>query len=461
MQTRRQANLKDINIRDLLLDESQHAAIALVNPSPVPPKVRVHRVRRREMIAAQIAREQESPVNSSNFQSLVEAAVQALDDQKQSLLKDQSQIIVDQRAQIELLLTQLRFYQSDSMREREEEVESIAPDVPFRVLVLDTESFNLNVQQDEPPLLLPLQIAWGVYEWNPDLASLECIASETKYVKEVFDNPFIRSQLYDLSPNCLQRHEDHLAHMGDKNALTNAQTIIEELCNTITVCHVSTLAAYNISWDFQALRNMIERLCAWYPPSVDPSCDNPFNPLSMFYVDLMHLVVTKYGAELVSQGIQDGTIHRPESESDKLMLRKNNRKYSKTVYSAEYALKYFFGVTQQHLADDDVIQEALLLEKGLCDFGASGIEYNICYPQQSCYQRILHLASHMYVDPFDIGTESAEDEDEDVDEDAGSQSAPKRRRLVRRSSRKTSSEQTVCLFGESTETDETHLSPMD
>lgn len=454
MKTRQQVNFQNVNIRQLLLDES--------------PKVRVQRVqghrRRRQDI--------EERQNAHALASPSPRALAPTPSLPPSPLRvsTSSPLRVSPspppRASPSPPLKPARENNNNDNLQVLSEVASaeyssrVPEEFKSRFLVLDTESFNLHTDGDGASQLLPLQIAWSVYEWHPEQLSLKCVQRASWYVREVLRDANFRAQLYDISAACLQRHEDNSfvasAEEDDNvkfNSISGARDILVAMRDAIGELQVSTLVAYNVSWDFLALRNMVE-LWAHDVPDFDANCDNPFNPMSLFYLDLMHVTVTKYGQQLVAQGIYDGTIHRvipasrsassddsdenSDSREGKIVLRRNTR-YSKSIYSAEYVLNHFFSVKQMHLADADVEHEALLLEKCLQDFGVSGVEYNMCYPQTNCYQRMLHWANERFADlqPIDVG-----------ENEEGKIPAPKKR-LRKRNVTSSSEDLTVCLFDDS------------
>lgn len=252
--------------------------------------------------------------------------------------------------------------------------------------IIDTESFRMNNEET----LLPLQIACNVYEWNERTNELMLKAKYSSYISEVLLDEKYRSC---IPKKCLQRHELNLQQQDIQ--LTSASQILTDIRGLLLNNEIQpVLTCYNISWDFLAIANLVNLFGP--SPGYDPACDNPFNPMALNYLDLMHEIVKKYGRELTEIGINDGTVHRA-NDSNRLLLRKNN-KFSKSIYSAEYVLSHYFGVSQIHMAQTDVSHEALILGKCLSEHGYGGLEYNVCYPQVNCYQRMLHLANEMYSD---------------------------------------------------------------
>lgn len=275
-----------------------------------------------------------------------------------------------------------------------EQVESTAEEI---FLVLDTESYRVSTELGSQTLI-PLQVAWAVCRWNAQLKKLETLKRVICYVSEVICTSRLRDAIRGISERNFLKHEAKL--QSTKYPMLSIKKIFDGLKRCIYKFKVKTLAAYNISWDFEALRNLLR---LYYPGSnqdcpvlscFSSRCDNPFNFFKIRHVDLMHEVVKKYGDQLIESGIKDGTISR---KNNKVILRKDVP-YSKTVFSAEYVLHDFFNVSQRHLADDDVEHERLLLEKCLCDFGLDNLEYGILYPQSSSYQIMIRKATRALKD---------------------------------------------------------------
>lgn len=258
-------------------------------------------------------------------------------------------------------------------------------------LILDTESYGLSTELGAKTVL-PLQIAWAICKWNEQLQKLETLKRVICYVSEIICTSRLRDAVRAISEGNFLKHEAKLK--TTMYPMLNVKQIFQGLKKCLLKYNVNCVAAYNISWDFDALGNLLR---LFYPgpnsncpvlQSFSSACDNPFNLFKIQHVDLMHEVVKKYGDQLVQSGIADGTIHH---NGKRIMLRKDSR-YSKTVFSAEYVLEDFFNVSQKHLADDDVEHERLLLEKCLCDFGINNLEYGILYPQSSCFQVMIRKA---------------------------------------------------------------------
>jgi hypothetical protein len=209
---------------------------------------------------------------------------------------------------------------------------------------------------------------------------------------------------------CTARFRDAIRNISERTYLKHEAKMktsrypivsVTELLSRLSLSILSTstkptLCAYNITWDFEAIANLIRIFCESpiIHPSFDARCENPFNPLRLHHVDIMHEIIKKFGQRLVNAGIQDGTVSRTTNNT-RTMLRKGGQKFSKTVYSAEYALHHLLGITQQHLADKDVEHEALLLQYIIqnCTNGPDDLEYGILYPQRSCYHHMIKLAN--------------------------------------------------------------------
>lgn len=321
-----------------------------------------------------------------------------VEDHLRKSLAAQSEIILEQRELIQQLREHIYHYEDTNV-----------------FLVLDTESFTFHVMGHD--VLLPLQIAWSIFQWDSERGVLEDKHHCTIYISELMCVSEYREAVRRMSHRCFERHEEKMS--STNFPLMTANQALTVLLDDLTSFHVNTIVGYNLSWDFQSIRNLRNLFIEMdtSPVFTELSCtaDNPFSPLGLNYLDLMHQTVKSYGEELVLQGIKDGTVHR-SATSDRVMLKKNQR-YGKSVYSAEYVLQHFFGVFQNHLADDDVRYEALLLEKCLVDFGLRGLEFNILYPQQSCYQRMIQMA-HGLLDAIDMDEDSfvvPDGEGEDVE----------------------------------------------
>jgi len=409
MQTRSTKNLQNVKIKDLLLDQKkaldQFPSVRIDRrPSKVgKPDVVTRRERRRAAAESRINEEEEEEDNAVVWVCEKQAEI----DEAYGVMQRQTELIAEQRLLIEHLRDKLQTSRSLLAAPRQF---ATTP----RMLLLDTESFCFEMTEGET--LLPLQLAWGIYEWNDETRELVQVSQRTIYVSELMCISTYRNAVKAVSENCFRRHEEKLKEVDFP--LMTALQVLETLQNDVVEYNVDTVVGYNLSWDFTAIGQLVR---TFFPgksrnsgcpilDSFDGEADNPFNPMGLRYLDLMHVVVKSYGEHLVVQGIRDGTVHRAQN-SNRIMLRKN-RRYCKSIYSAEYVLNHFFGVTQNHLADDDVRYEALLLEKSICDIGLQALEYNILYPQQTCYQRMLHLANIFYEDPLD---DFIVDDDEDDD----------------------------------------------
>jgi hypothetical protein len=446
MQTRSSINLKDVPIKDLLLSQSNNSrrSSSVEEERNRPPTVQVERVdvrpaktakqdcpptrRERRRAAAEVRLSGDNNNdNSSDEEKVCVSQRQQYLQEAYGIIESQSELIVEQISLISHLREEL-----DAARATLNE--GFHPQCS-RMLVLDTESFRFDMSTGD--VLLPLQLAWGIYEWDADNNVLEELSQSqshrTIYVSELMCLSQYRNAVKAVSERCFQRHEQKMKEMNFP--LMTAFQVLETLQQDIEEFNVDTIVGYNLSWDFMAIGELVRSffpICGNYRitgcptlDSFDPNADNPLNPMGLRYLDLMHEVVKKYGEDLVIQGIRDGTVHRAAT-SNRIQLRRDNR-YSKSIYSAEYVLKHFFGVTQNHLADDDVRYEALLLEKCIKDFGLDFLEYNIFYPQQSCYQRMVRLANlfyeeedenlHGFIVGDEVGLDDGEDDESDEDFD--------------------------------------------
>ncbi len=350
MQTRKTVDLSKKDIKELLL--------------PTTPKKSTRRLKR-ERIEQQV---DPQPQN----------VILQIDDSHQThqLLQQQDAIIQQQQLVINTLTNKI---------EAARTLASIS--FPTIIMIIDTESFKIMIPNKSiHPILLPIQIACNVYMWDTTVNRLIEISTFNAYIYETLSISDIDTF---IKGNGLKKHKENMEINNVE--LMSADFVIRYIQDLIEKYSVSTVVGYNISWDFMSIKNMIAFLCTQYDNQFyDAACDNPFNPADLTYIDLMHEVVKKYGEQLTHQGLHDGTIHYASSNSNKLQLKKNYR----SIYCAQYVLFHFFGVEQEHLAQKDVHHEALLLEKILGEFGLHKIEMNICYPQESCYQRMLKLATH-------------------------------------------------------------------
>lgn len=343
METRSTRNLENVNIHDLLME------------APISQnKTKRRRVR------TKISR-------SKQHNSLA---------QRQATLIDQQNVLIAR-------LQEKQLRQALPTQEKERVNETLTT-----FLLFDTESFKFQFSNSKNKILLPLQFAYGVYNWTG--TELDCLARSTMYLSEIITSSRCRKSLKKQSERCFKRHEENMKSAN--YPLVTAAQLFNRLHDVIITHNVDTIVAYNISWDFESLRNVMSLFNVEHDSFCSQS-NNPFNPMRLHYLDLMHQTVKLYGRELIKNGIQDGTVHRAQT-SKRIMLR---RGFGKSVFSAQYVLQLFFNVSQKHLAQDDVDDEALLLEKILQDFnGADKLELNICYPQQSCFRRMVNIAHELY-----------------------------------------------------------------
>lgn len=445
MQTRRQVDLHTVSIQQL---SSNLATVARRKTSPQKT-----RVRRREAIIAKIQQSQENEEQQAEEKQppqqqqqqphvRIERIPAPVPDQKdmiidkyQSIIHEQSCLIVEQRGVIQTMHDTLQVLSNltlggGQMQQQQREQPQLE-----RFMLIDTESFKFDND------LLPLQIGCGVYEWDEHEMCLKTIDNYSVYVEQIYYNQHFRDA---IPAGCMQKHDENITL--NNYMVSDANLILNTIRELIETHRVSTLVGYNISWDFLAIGNLASTFCKDID-GFDPRCDNPFNPMELDYLDLMHEIVKKYGRELAIQGIHDGTVHRAD-DSNRIVLRRDT-KFSKSIYSAEYVLHHFFGVSQHHMANTDVTDEALILEKCLTDFGPSSLEYNISYPQMNCYQRMLHHANEMFVDPIDVNTETDDEECSSSSLEEG-EYRPLKKRLVKKIVPRTapSPEVAVCLFDE-------------
>lgn len=451
MQTRRNQNLSGVGIHQLLLEgggstnmsskvslsqqmkrqnNKREASAASPDSAALPEKPQ-KRERRRVQIERQLtepAMVQYNPPNQEDtrlenerktlieqqqflidkFQYLLEAATQ----RSEAAAREQQRIeTATQRSEAPAKEQHIETatQRSEVPAKEQQRIEAATqPDTNEIFLVLDTESFKIPTELSSHTLV-PLQIAWAIYEWNKE--SLVQISRTVAYVSEVMCTSNFRDEIRSISERCFLRHEAKIKE--SKYPMMSATDIFKCLKNDIDKYGVNTIAAYNISWDFEAIGNLLR---IFYPDggvdilfAFDARCDNPFNRMRLSYVDLMHEVIKKFGERLARSGIADGTVHR--STNGKVMLRKNER-FSKTIYSAEYTLYNLFGIVQKHLAEEDVDHESRLLEVILQEFGADDLEYNILYPQHSSYEQMSRIATKILIE--DIETEEEECEAAEV-----------------------------------------------
>ena len=386
MQTRSTRNLRRVQMMDLITDDpdSIHRRKSSARPKrelPTPPQIIDQRVKKRTVPIAPSSTV--SPVTTTAPTAALTAplvptittvtSVPSINLYFQSLTDVLRSKIYNPNETAESAWNLLR----DQREERAGRQEVY--------LVLDTESYQIESELGSKTIV-PLQVAWGIYKWNPYTLRLDLITKNTCYITEIMCIGRFRDAIKKVSERSYLKHEANLKTKG--YPLLAVKDLLKVLDETIQSYCVTTLVGYNISWDFDALGNLI-RLFGVEHASFDCRCDNPFNPLKIMHVDLMHEMVKKYGRRLVQLGIKDGSVSK---DPHKTWLRKNT-KYSKTIYSAEFVLQHLFGISQQHLADDDVEHEALMLEKIIQEFGESSLECGIMYPQRSSYEYMVRIAN--------------------------------------------------------------------
>lgn len=253
------------------------------------------------------------------------------------------------------------------------------------VLLIDIETFkHKNSKRLREGMWFPFQIAWGVYRYDGDSKTIKCLQKRMYHVEEcVTEKEFFLS----LTDNYLQKHRER----GNLK-LHKAYNILKELDEDITTHDVRTVSAYNIYHDFKVVKDLLKWVSInQYPHDkkkdiqkfktlkYDFSWFNPFRSANIKYLDLMHTVPHAYIVKLIKEGVKDDSVWYC-IETKQLRTTRNSRK--KGIYSAEYILKKFFDIDQTHFADDDVRDEAKLLEKLLQDVGEDKIEYNVFYPER-------------------------------------------------------------------------------
>ena len=413
MQTRRQTNLAGIPIRDLLLprgrrrrrDAIKERIVKESETTETEPEIkwtaRLEEAREKQRILEQQI--ERLKVDEKRLEHIFEPRVETIKENVEAIqenannavIKTNETVATKEREETKTTKTTKTTEKETEETEATNETKASNGKNGTVFLVIDTESFKFGHN------LLPLQIAWCVYHWNGENNELQQISAiSAAYVAEIISDPVYRDVLEEELPWCLKKHDNNMRDMSEE--AQSASDILQNLERSIREHGVSTLVGYNVSWDFAALANMILKFSVNLP-TFSGLCNNPFNPMRLDYLDLMHETVKKYGKQLAASGVEDGTIHRA-SESNRLMLRKNTR-YGKSIYSAAYVLQSFFGVKQEHLAEHDVQHEAMLLQKCIQDFGLAALEYNVCYPQANCYQMMLHWANELYVDPISIDDE--------------------------------------------------------
>jgi hypothetical protein len=300
-------------------------------------------------------------------------------------------------------------FDSPAAKSQEESRVYTGPKTTERFLVLDTESFKVPTEFSSQTLI-PLQIAWAIFEWNASTETLVLLVRNVAYVSEVMCASHFRDAIRAVSERCFLRHEAKIKET--KYPMMSGLHILNMIAFDLFTHNVKTITAYNISWDFEAIGNILR---VFYPSDniadeelgFDRRTDNPFNPMRIDYLDLMHEVIKKFGNRLVEAGLKDGSVSM--SERGKVMLRKNER-YSKSVYSAEYTLYHLFGIVQKHLAEEDVDHEAKLLEAILKEFGSDALERNVMYPQEGSYEKMVKIAIRM-IDTVEDDVKEAKDQD--------------------------------------------------
>ncbi len=266
------------------------------------------------------------------------------------------------------------------------------------VLLFDTESTYFDVSEGsggerrvDKRMLMPFQIAFGIYRWNEREGRLDKVLDEQMfYVSEMFTLRRYRSQLENISYQYQQKHERNMEKTGFP--LLAAKEFLTFFVEMVNKYNVNTFCAYNISWDFEAFKNLV-----W---TFDPeneffrtNFDNPF-PSEYRYLDLMHNTYKIYSYRLIESGVNDGTIHR-NGKTRRIDLKKDKGN-GKGIYSAQYAMYNLLGIEQRHFASHDVIDESRLLERCVQDAGTQGLEYNIMHPYKLLYQRVLETVKQEY-----------------------------------------------------------------
>lgn len=241
------------------------------------------------------------------------------------------------------------------------------------VLVFDTETFKMKSEW------LCHQIAWGIYKWDVETKKLILLSNSMYHINEYFTLSKYRSY---ISENTIKIHQER----GFNKA--SVVDVLKRMDEDLTKFKVETVAAYNIDHDFDVIRKLMKLTGAMsnqnhsvYPRFVNlaynMSLYNPFRNANIKYMDLMHVATNLYIDDLIKKGIKDGSVwYCIETKQ----LRTTPYKGKRGIYSAEYILREYCGIRQTHFADDDVRDEAVLLEKILQEFGEDKIEYNVFYP---------------------------------------------------------------------------------
>lgn len=387
MQTRSTRNLKRVQMMDLIVDDPDAVTSTTTR---VRPQRKRERCYKEQPVAPQMIDYRKREQSSS--QSVPPPSSQSVSPSlsPQSVVVASPPLVVPFQSLSDVLRS--RIYTADANKDSAwnvlQQQHSVTAAVTDVFLVLDTESYQIESELGSKTIV-PLQVAWGVYKWNENSLRLDLISKNTCYITEIMCIGRFRDAIKSVSERSYLKHEANMKTKG--YPLLAVKDLLKVLHETITENCVSTIVGYNVSWDFAALANLIQ-LFGVEHPSFDCRCNNPFNPLRIRHLDLMHEMIKKYGRHLVHLGIKDGSVHK--DPHNKTWLRKNT-KYSKTIYSAEYVLEHLFGISQQHLADDDVEHEALILERVIQQFGVASLEYGILYPQKTSYEYMVRKANEV------------------------------------------------------------------
>ena len=228
----------------------------------------------------------------------------------------------------------------------------------YKICVLDTEAFTG----------VPIQVAWNIYEINETLRSLTLVSKHMCYISEMWVLSSSRQSLKEnkyFTEKTLERHELHLQVTGFP--LKSASSFLQDLQNSLGECEY--VAAFNFSWDFEAIAGLISKFNVCTPNGTLMT-----NPLgSCKPLCIMEMVYAAFDIELIVSGVTDGII-------DTMGRKRNDQR--KSIYNADYMAKVLLHqqFPQKHIADDDVIMEASLIEKCLQKTGS------VIYPK--CVQDI-------------------------------------------------------------------------